>query len=96
MGRVDVDGMLAELTPNQLVEWRAALDVVGLDDEWQQVGVICQEMHRIALAHAGSKEEPPPRKAFHPLRLTFDAPQPAGKYLTIEEMKAASKKRAGL
>jgi hypothetical protein len=45
VGRVDVDAMLDELTPAQLVEWRAARHVVPLEDGWRQAGTIAATMH---------------------------------------------------
>jgi hypothetical protein len=49
MGRVDVDAMLAELTPQQLGEWMAAIDFVGLDDSWLQAGTISAAIHNSVL-----------------------------------------------
>lgn len=50
--------MLSEMTPQQLVEWRAAIDVVGLDDSWQQAGTICETInHEIAAVKAGFAQE---------------------------------------
>ncbi len=45
MGRTDVDAMLAELSPQQLGEWMAAIDFVGLDDSWLQSGTISAAIH---------------------------------------------------
>lgn len=40
MGRTDVDAMLDEMTPHQLAEWRAYMDVVG-SDPWQRAAQVC-------------------------------------------------------
>ena len=45
MGRVDVDNMLAEMTPEQLNEWIAAWRAGLLRDEWEMAGSIAAEVH---------------------------------------------------
>lgn len=92
MGRLNVDAMLAEMTTEQLMEWRAALDVIGLDDQWEQTGVICQELHRVAASFGGVSEEPPTRSRFHPPRLTFKQPPPEK---TVEQMHKEAAQEAG-
>ena len=42
MGRVDVDGMLAEMSCEQFDEWRAFDRIQPFGDEWRQVGKVCQ------------------------------------------------------
>lgn len=37
--------MLDEMTPAQLVEWRAARHVVPLEDGWRQAGTIAATLH---------------------------------------------------
>lgn len=89
--------MLAELTPAQLAEWRVAVDFLGLDDQWEQASVVCQELHTVVASFAGNNDDPPPRKRFQPHRLSFKKPtEGGGKYLTVEEMKARAKRRANL
>ena len=50
--------MLAELTPQQLVEWRAAIEILGLDDSWQQAGTVASEIRNASAAAAGVKLKP--------------------------------------
>lgn len=44
-GRVDVDAMLAEMTPEQLDEWMAAYRTGLLSDWWQMAGSVAAEVH---------------------------------------------------
>jgi hypothetical protein len=37
--------MLAELTPEQLTEWMAAIDYLGIDDAWNQAGTTAAAIH---------------------------------------------------
>lgn len=37
--------MIAERTPEEWNELRAAIDILGLDDQWRQAGTICEEIH---------------------------------------------------
>lgn len=66
MGRLDVDEMLEEMTPAQFTEWRAALDVLGLDDQWQQAATVCEtiytELHELAAAFNSEETEADARK----------------------------------
>lgn len=66
MGRLDVDEMLEEMSPAQFTEWRAALDVLGLDDQWQQAGTVCEtiytELHELAAAFNSEETEADARK----------------------------------
>lgn len=41
--------MLEGMTWEQLLEWRAALDVAGVDDHWQQLGRVELELMRTQL-----------------------------------------------
>lgn len=46
--------MLAEITPAQLVDWRAAIDCLALDDAWQIGGTICETLNnKVAEVQAG-------------------------------------------
>lgn len=45
MGRLDVDRMLDELTPQQFDEWYAAYRAGLFRDQWEQAGLIAAEVH---------------------------------------------------
>lgn len=78
------------------MEWRAALEVLNLDDRWMQTGVICQEMHRFANAHSGSDAKPPKLEVFNPSLLVFGKPPvEQKKKLTVKQMHAEAAKDAG-
>ena len=79
--------MLAELTPEQLVEWRAAVDVVGLDDSWHQAGTIAATLNnKVAEVQAGmaGKEKVPD-----------DWLHQAKEYIPLLRRKAASQATTG-
>lgn len=64
--------MLAEISWQQLVEWRAALDVIGLDDRWHQAGTVAAEITRLqqtVIAALGGKppKSQPKAKDYIPL-----------------------------
>lgn len=99
MGRVDVDRMLSEISPEQLIEWRAALDVICIDDDWNRTAVLCQQIHNIGHAMGGVESEPLSLKKYMPHALTFkqvgeDTP-PQGKYQSPDEMRNAAAARYG-
>lgn len=45
MGRLDVDAMLHEITPEQLTEWAAAWLCGLFREQWLQAGAIAAEVH---------------------------------------------------
>lgn len=49
MGRLDVDAMLEELTPQQFAEWWALQVVDGWGGEWERAGTIAAEAHNAGL-----------------------------------------------
>lgn len=53
-GRLDVDNVLAELTPEQLVEWEAALCVLDLDASRWIAGKVAEVLHEVAERFNGS------------------------------------------
>ena len=45
LGRVDVDAMLEEMTPEQFNEWIAAYRAGLLREQWETAGTIAAEIH---------------------------------------------------
>lgn len=45
LGRLDVDAMLHEMTPEQLNEWAAAWDCGLFREQWLQAGIVAAEVH---------------------------------------------------
>lgn len=100
MKRIDVDAMLTEISPQQYLEWRAALDVVGIDDDWNQTAVLCQQIHNIGHAIGGVESEPLALSKYMPHLLTFKevsegSSHHGGKYQTADEMRLAAQARLG-
>lgn len=80
------------------MEWRAALQVLNLDDEWRQTEVIGQKLDEVRQSMAGGKGAQP-LKDYHPDLLAFRSPDSTpspGKYLTVEQMHAEAARAAGL
>ena len=97
MGRLHVDDMLAEMTPEEFDRWWAADLLDPLDDSWRQAGEICATIYNTMLvANSTEKvtqddlrlaEEYIPRPKFLPL--------PRRESTKPELTKAASAKRYG-
>lgn len=45
LGRLDVDAMLHEMTPEQFSEWAAAWDCGLFREQWLQAGIVAAEVH---------------------------------------------------
>jgi len=47
--------MLDELTPAQIVEWRAAKETLPLDDGWRQAGTVAAEVNNTMARYVAGK-----------------------------------------
>lgn len=97
MGRLHVDDMLAEMTPEEFDRWWAADLLDPLDDSWRQAGEICATIYNTMLV-ANSTE----KVTQDDLRLAEEyiprpqcVPPPERKTSKRELTSAASAKRYG-
>lgn len=67
--------MLDEMTPEQLVEWRAAIEVVGVDGLQRQIARLTQYFLLFASSFGDGKTEGPTEEQVMGL-LMSDTPQP--------------------
>lgn len=75
-GRADWRAFLDELDWRTLQEWRAALEIVGVDDEWRRHGELIGWLHVLAAASGGQEAEKPPAEDFMNLKTLEEQPQP--------------------
>lgn len=61
LGRADVDKMLAELSPQQLIEWKAYEKLEPFGDEWRQTStiatVVANEIRKVMAAFGDGRLE---------------------------------------
>lgn len=95
MGRVDVDAMLEELTPEQLIEWRAAIEVEGCDDVQRQVAKLTAMFVTCMSSFGGEKaDEVTPEQMMELLDMK-EAVAPKVEWQSGEELYAKLKQQFG-
>lgn len=98
VGRLDVDKMLAEMTPGQFEELWAMQLIDGWGDEWMQAGTIAAAGHNAAVLTSGAEVT---QSMLHdpadyvPRACRPPGAKPAARKLTAAESEAMAKARYG-